>query len=88
MTGRCEGCGTTGPVPKVGEHILQCAAWQKLYAADPALALSPEESYRRWQEGGKDEARGVRIAAAVELENRLLAAAAARFSRPKDILED
>lgn len=88
MAGRCEGCGETGSPAKVSAHILECAAWQALYAQDPALALSPADSYQRWQDSGKAGERTARIGAAMALENRLQAAAVARFAKPPDILED
>ena len=88
MPGRCEGCGKTGSPCKIRDHTLECEKWQALYAADPATALDPEASWRRWQDTGRSEERRERIGKLAAIERDLQAAAAARFTRPPDILED
>lgn len=87
MAGRCEGCGRTDSVRKVTSHIQGCDRWLALYASDPALALSPEESARQWKGGGRASERAAYLLAVTsDIEGRR-AAALERF-RPVDILAD
>jgi hypothetical protein len=89
MTGRCDGCGKTGSACKVRTHILECAAWQALYAQDPAQARDPEAAYLAWTaEGERTEARAERKAVLAGLEVDKRAVADARWATPADILED
>jgi hypothetical protein len=80
--GRCEGCGQTGSARKLAAHITQCGQWLGLYAQDPRLALSPEESRLRWQEGGRAESRAEHLLAVTSDIADRRGLAAARFSPP------
>jgi hypothetical protein len=85
--GRCEGCGRSDSASKIARHIQACDEWLKLYARDPALALSPEESARRWKGGGRASERAAYLLAVTSDIEERRAAALERF-RPADILAD
>jgi hypothetical protein len=85
--GRCEGCGRTGSACKIANHTTECALWLALFAEDPSLALSPQESYRRWVAGGKAAERAAHVQAVTSDAAMRRAAGADRFRR-KDILAD
>jgi hypothetical protein len=87
-SGRCDGCGKTGPASRISAHILECGEWQARYVADPASARDPETAYTAWQDGGRTEDREDRKAVLAERETVTRTAASARFATPKDILED
>lgn len=84
-SGRCEGCGRTGPAPRIGAHILECPAW--LYLPYDHQ-LDPVESYTRWQAEGRQEKRVEHKAELADREVIARAKADARWATPKDILED
>jgi hypothetical protein len=85
--GRCEGCGETGSASRISRHIQVCGKWLALYARDPALALSPEESARRWKGGGRASERAAYLLAVISDIEERRAAALERF-QPADILAD
>jgi hypothetical protein len=74
-------------VGKISSHIQVCDDWLKLYVQDPALALSPEESARRWKGGGRASERAAYLLAVTSDIEERRAAALERF-RPVDILAD
>lgn len=65
--GRCEGCGAINNSCTVTRnHVRSCPKFVELYRRDPALALDPEESFRRHQEETRDphkraEARSIKL---------------------------
>jgi hypothetical protein len=87
-SGRCDGCGKTGPASRISAHILECEHWQRKYATDPGSVRDPETAYAAWQAGGRTEDREDRKAVLAERETVTRTAASARFATPKDILED
>jgi hypothetical protein len=86
--GRCAGCTKVAPVPAIRIHVVDCPAWQKLYAADPARALEPVAEYQRWLDEDKDDERDQHRERAVAETAERRAAGTVRFAKPKDILDD
>jgi hypothetical protein len=74
-------------VRRVSSHIQNCSRWLALYAQNPALALSPEESARRWKGGGRASERAAYLLAVTSDIEERRAAALERF-HPADILAD
>lgn len=93
-TGRCAGCERTGPVSKITVHILGCAGYAVLYRQNPARCLDPASEYRRHLDGSENlsdtRARGrdKRLSDTYAATAPAAARQAARFVRPRDLLDD
>lgn len=92
-TGRCPGCGTSGSCKKINSHVLTCPDFLRLFREHPERCLHPADEYARYKrEEDTSEARAGRRERRLsdrfaEME-RIAQIAAARWRRPKDILED
>lgn len=92
-TGRCAGCGYSGSCTKVKMHVLVCPDFLAVFRENPERCLHPAAEYARFKaEDDTSEARAERRDQRLrhrfaEME-RLAAIQAARWQRPKDILED
>jgi hypothetical protein len=87
-TGRCAGCGKSGPPKKVQAHIMTCPDYAELYRADPARALPPEAEHARWAAQDKEADKAARRAALAEAGAARRADQVGRFARLPDILDD
>jgi hypothetical protein len=90
--GRCAGCGRTGSLRKITQHMVSCSDFIDLFGRDPAKALDPEAEYDRYRaEERNAEARahqrGERLAVRFAEINRQQAASASRWAKPPDILD-
>lgn len=90
--GRCAGCGRTASARKISLHIVDCDKYLKLYQHDPERCLGPAAEYERFRVEensaiARVEQRGTRLAARFAEINKHQAVSAARWARPKDILE-
>lgn len=84
-SGRCAGCGRSGPSGKIYAHVTECSPFLALpYAGQ----TDPVEAYEAWQAEGKAEAREVRKVALSDREVELRSAADVRWAKPRDLLED
>lgn len=92
-TGRCAGCERTGPATKIAVHILSCPRYAALYRQDPARCLDPAgeyERHRRDENTAETHARDrdKRLADKYAVTASAAAEQAARFVKPRDILDD
>lgn len=85
-TGRCVGCGETGPERQVRQHCLKCPDWARVYWDNPSLALDPVSEYLRWAAEDKPGERAAELEAKVADTDARRAALADRY-RTRDILE-
>lgn len=84
-TGRCAGCGKTGPERPLRAHIAVCSKWLEVFTRDPKAALDPVREYSRWLEHDRPAERVARRIAITEFNNATRAAHVARFARGSDI---
>ncbi len=92
-TGRCAGCTYTDSCRKVEVHILGCDSFHTLFRTQPERCLAPAAEYSRFKEHddtseARAERRDRRLSDRFAEMERLAAIQAARWRRPKDILED
>lgn len=90
--GRCSGCGRTGSLRKISQHVVDCIDYQELFERDPAKALDPAVEHERFRaEECNPEARahqrGERLQPRFAEINRQQSASAARWATPPDILD-
>lgn len=93
MAGRCAGCGCTDSVKKIKSHVMTCPQYIELYRSEPSRCLDPEAEYHRHRnDEGTSEARAqrrhLRLTDSFTDMERRQALQAARWRRPKDILDD
>jgi hypothetical protein len=91
-SGRCAGCGRIDSVRKVGQHIVDCPQYLKLFTTHPGRCLTPAAEFERYRcednsAIARAEQRGSRLAVRFAQINRHQAASALRWQRPPDILE-
>ena len=82
VTGRCAGCGKTGPPKPLSRHVTECGAW---LALPPGRQLGPEQEYRRWESEDKGGERDARRDRAIADNTAARAASSARFARGSDL---
>lgn len=86
--GRCAGCGKTGSACRIDRHSLECVLFQKLFAENPAAALSAVAEYARWAQRDKASGRLERRDAGLAVSRSARAVQAERFARLPDILAE
>jgi len=90
--GRCAGCGRIDSLRKVSLHIVGCSEYIDLYARHPERCLAPVAEFERYciednSPVARAEQRGTRLAERFAEINQHQHRSAARWARPKDILE-
>lgn len=90
--GRCAGCGRVDSLRKISLHIVGCEKYIDLYANDPERCLAPVAEFERFcvednSAIARAERRGTRLAERFAQINEHQQRSAARWARPKDILE-
>ncbi len=91
-SGRCAGCGRTGSLRKISQHIVDCCSYIELYERNPERCLDPVAELNRYRihDGGSQaraEQRDERLRARFAEINRLQLTSANRGASPPDILE-
>lgn len=92
MAGRCAGCGRTDSLRKISLHIVSCEQYINLFLTEPERCLGPAAEFERFcvEENSavaRAEQRGSRLAVRFAEINKQQSRSAARWQRPKDILE-
>lgn len=82
MTGRCAGCGKTGPPKPMRKHVVECLDW---LALPPDRQLGPEAEYGRWQLEDREAERDARRERAIADNTAARAVAGARFACSRDL---
>lgn len=87
-TGRCSGCGLTGPYRAIVAHTIKCPEFAALIRWDSGAALEPAQEHARYVESGgtASDKAAARKAQVADTDARR-AAMAERF-RTRDPLED
>jgi hypothetical protein len=88
VKGRCDGCGAAGPEKEIGDHIISCPDWARLYDKDPSAVLDPVPSYLRWHEQDRPRERQEALEGRVADVLGRRAALRDRYGRRPDPLED
>jgi hypothetical protein len=91
-TGRCAGCGRTDSHRKISLHIVDCHKYLELFQQHPERCLAPVAEHERYRTEdnspvARAEQRGTRLTARFAEINQHHQRTAARWRRPKDILD-
>jgi hypothetical protein len=56
-SGCCSGCGRTGSIRTISQHVTSCVDYQTLFAVDPESCLAPAAEYQRRRDAATPEER-------------------------------
>lgn len=90
-SGRCSGCGRTGSLRTVNQHVVDCSDYLTLFLTEPSRCLTPAAEHQRHRvEDTTPEVRarhrGDRLTRRFTELTRQQNASARRWSTPPDIL--
>lgn len=86
-TGRCPGCGETGPHKAILTHTATCEKYAALFREHPERALDPQAEHKRYLAEDRGAEKETALADRVARTQSARSAMAERF-RTRDLLEE